>query len=60
MLAFVISIYVHFQSIPCAEKKIQDLFSITCDKSNNVVYAVILPSSFLTLVGFDQGEGDSD
>jgi len=41
-------------------KKIQDLFSITCDKSNNVVYAVILPSSFLTLVGFDQGEGDSD
>jgi hypothetical protein len=35
-------------------------FELTNDKSNNVVYAVILPSSFLTLVGFDQGEGDSD
>ena len=60
MLAFVISIYVHLQSFPCAEKKYKIYFEITNDKSNNVVYAAILPSSFLTLVGFNQGEGDSD
>jgi len=49
-----------FNHFHVLKKKYKIYFEITNDKSNNVVYAAILPSSFLTLVGFNQGEGDSD